>query len=282
METLSILHGVRGAPERVVMILHGLEGGADSPYVKRLMKACHLAGVTAVLHHHRSCSGEPNRLARSYHSGESEDFRASLAAVREKHPKAEIVAVGYSLGGNVLAKHLGETQGASGLTRAVVVSAPLLLSACAKKLEGGFSTVYQRHLIKRLVSKTQSKLEHPRFFGKMPLTLEKLRSLNTFYEFDDAVTAPLHGFDGVEDYYARSSGMQFLKHIETPTLILHAADDPFMTDAVVPMAEELSDQVKYELFPHGGHVGFISGGTPWNPRFFLEARVMEFLLDPIS
>ncbi len=263
--------------ERVLVLLHGLEGGADSPYVMRLMRACQELGVTTVLHHHRSCSGEPNRLARSYHSGESADFRVSLAAVQQAMPDAEVMAVGYSLGGNVLAKHLGETGEDSGISKAVVVSAPLQLRACAKRLEYGFSKVYQRHLIKRLVAKTEEKIQRPSLKGTMPLDRDALLQLKTFHAFDDAVTAPLHGFDDVYDYYRRSSGLQFLKAISTPTLIMHAIDDPFMTDEVVPHEKELSDQITYELYPRGGHVGFIDGGTPWKPQFMLETRVLGFL-----
>lgn len=263
-------------PSRIMVIFHGLEGSSRSAYVRRLIKRCSEHQVSVVVHHHRSCSGENNRLARSYHSGETADMQQTLMHVRSIYPDVHVDAVGYSLGGNALAKYLGEQKEASMVDRAVIISAPLLLSACAKRLEGGFSRIYQRHLIKQLHDKTAQKLANPELKDLMPLDGEKLRSLKTFYDFDDKVTAPLHGFSDVHDYYAQCSGLQFLSSISNPTLIMHAADDPFMTDAVIPNPEEISDQVTYELYSHGGHVGFISGGTPIQPSFFLEERLAEF------
>jgi predicted alpha/beta-fold hydrolase len=263
--------------EHVVVILHGLEGGSDSPYVQRLIRSCIRSNIPAVVHHHRSCSGENNRLARSYHSGETDDFQRTFTHVKHLHPEKQILAVGYSLGGNALAKYLGERKENALVSRAVIVSAPLQLSACAKRLEGGFSTIYQRHLIKQLQRKTAEKLADPKLKASMPLEPHQLSQLKTFYDFDDKVTAPLHGFADVHDYYNQCSGLQFLKSIRVPTLIIHAADDPFMTDVVIPSGKQLAECVEYELYPKGGHVGFISGGTPWKPSYFLEERIERFL-----
>ncbi|MFC4992745.1 hydrolase [Rubritalea tangerina] len=265
------------SPSRVVLIFHGLEGGSDSPYVKRLMATCLQHKLSSVVHHHRSCSGENNRLARSYHSGETQDIQHTLLHLRRLYPEAHIDAVGYSLGGNALAKYLGEQGSNSLIDRATIISAPLQLSACAKRLEGGFSTIYQRHLIKRLQQKTLEKIHHPELSEAMPVTAEQIPSLNTFHSFDHHVTAPLHGFDSVDHYYQSCSGLQFLKKVTTPTLIIHAADDPFMTDAVIPTPTDLSPHVTYELYPLGGHVGFISGGSPLRPRYFLEQRIASYL-----
>ncbi len=264
-------------PKRIVLVFHGLEGSSGSPYVRRLMKSCGEHGVSVVVHHHRSCSGENNRLARSYHSGETGDMQSTLLHLKALHPDAHIDAVGYSLGGNALAKYLGEHKEASLVDRAMIISAPLQLSACAKRLEGGFSRIYQRHLIKQLQRKTTDKLANPKLKEMMPVELDEVMELETFYDFDDQVTAPLHGFSDVHDYYAQCSGIQFLSSITTPTLIIHAADDPFMTDAVIPKPDQLSDQVSYELYSHGGHVGFISGGTPLRPQYFLEDRIAGYL-----
>ncbi|MFC5050587.1 hydrolase [Rubritalea spongiae] len=263
--------------DRVVVILHGLEGGSDSPYVKRLITLCQQKGIPAVVHHHRSCSGENNRLARSYHSGETNDFQRTFTYLKQLHPGREIHAVGYSLGGNALAKYLGEQQEKSLVDRAVIVSAPLQLSACAKRLEGGFSTIYQRHLIKKLQRKTAEKLASPQLRDSMPLQPSQLHQLKTFHDFDNLVTAPLHGFADVHDYYAKCSGLQFLNAVTTPTLIIHAEDDPFMTEAVIPKPAQLSESITYELYPFGGHVGFITGGPPWKPKYFLESRIGAFL-----
>ena len=263
-------------PKRIVVVFHGLEGSSGSPYVRRLIKRCGEHQVSVVVHHHRSCSGENNRLARSYHSGETADIQSTLLHLRNLYPQAHIDAVGYSLGGNALAKYLGEQKEASLVNRAVIVSAPLQLSACAKRLEGGFSTIYQRRLIKQLHRKTAEKLDNAKLRDAMPVDAKKVSELKTFYDFDDQVTAPLHGFDDVHDYYAQCSGLQFLTSITIPTLIMHAVDDPFMTDEVIPKPEQLSEQVSYELYAHGGHVGFISGGTPLRPKFFLEERIADY------
>ena len=204
-------------------------------------------------------------------------MQQTLQHIRQLYPDVHIDAVGYSLGGNALAKYLGEQGDTSLVNRAVIVSAPLQLSACAKRLERGFSKIYQRHLIKRLQQKTIDKLSSPKHREAMPLDADKVTQLKTFHDFDDQVTAPLHGFVDVHDYYDKCSGMQFLSSVKMPTLIMHAADDPFMTDAVIPMPEQRSKHVTYELYSHGGHVGFISGGSPLRPQFFLEDRIASYL-----
>jgi hypothetical protein len=276
----------------IIVILHGLEGSSDSHYVRRLLRDCHRLGLCAVVHHHRGCSGEANRLARSYHSGDTQDISDTLAYLQQHFPQAKLNAVGYSLGGNVLAKYLGELQGNSAIDRAVVVSAPLQLSACAKRLEKGFSTLYQWHLIKQLRQKAIDKLNNRTILNKtnvnqtranqtsvnqVAIILKQVSTLKTFHQFDHQVTAPLHGFEGVDDYYAKSSGLGYLSKINRPTLVIHAADDPFMNADVIPSTSQSSADVTYELHQHGGHVGFIDGGTPFKPRFYLEQRIIHFL-----
>lgn len=266
------------AHEPIVIIIHGLEGSSESHYVRRLLNDCCRQSICAVVHHHRSCSGETNRRARSYHSGDTQDLQENLSQLRLKYPDSPLLAVGYSLGGNVLAKYLGEYANSSLIQRAVVVSAPLQLSACAKRLESGFSKIYQSYLIKQLQQKTTEKVKNPQLAQDMPISLSQIPQLQTFYDFDHKVTAPLHGFDGVDDYYRRASGMDFLQYIQKPTLVIHAADDPFMTADVIPTAEQYASQVTYELHSQGGHVGFIDGGTPFKPRYYLEQRILHFLI----
>ena len=261
----------------IIVILHGLEGSSDSHYVRRLLRDCHRLGLCAVVHHHRGCSGEANRLARSYHSGDTHDISHTLQYLQQHFLQAKLQAVGYSLGGNVLAKYLGELQGDSAIDRAVVVSAPLQLSACAKRLEKGFSTLYQWHLIKQLRQKAIDKITNRTLINQADITLKQVSTLKTFYQFDHQVTAPLHGFGGVDDYYAKASGLGFLSKIKRPTLVIHAADDPFMNADVIPSVSQLCADVTYELHPHGGHVGFIDGGTLFKPRFYLEQRIIDFL-----
>ena len=264
----------------ILLILHGLEGCADSHYVRRMLNAANNRDISACVHHHRGCSGEPNRLARTYHSGDTHDLMATLTLLKQQYPQSPIWAAGYSLGGNVLAKYLGETQEKSLVDKAVVVSAPFQLSACAKRLEKGFSKIYQSYLLKQLHEKIRNKIKHPNLGKRMPVTDEQVEKLNTFYAFDDKVTAPLHGFTDAEDYYQQASGLSFLKRIATNTLIIHAKDDPFMTDAVIPQQHQLSAVIDYELHPQGGHVGFVSGGLPWKPTFYLEPRILGFFMEP--
>ena len=268
--------------EPILVILHGLEGNTESHYARRILLEAKKAKIAAVVHHHRGCSGEPNRLARSYHSGDVDDLAYTLLQLKQYYPDSALYAVGYSLGGNVLAKYQGSLQQNSLLERAVVVSAPLTLGACAKRLESGFSTVYQRFLIKRLQRKMLDKINTANLTEQMPITKKQLKMLNTFYLFDDKVTAPLHGFTSAHDYYEKSSGIAYLQYITKPTLVIHAQDDPFMTDDVIPSKDQLSPMVEYELHRFGGHVGFVEGGWPWKPQFYLEKRIITFLLASIN
>ncbi|WP_041417933.1 hydrolase [Shewanella woodyi] len=264
--------------EAILVIIHGLEGSAESHYVRRLLNDCHQRGLCAVVHHHRSCSGVTNRLARSYHSGDTQDLQDNLQHLQQRFPSSDLLAVGYSLGGNVLTKYLGEYGEQSLLKRGAVISAPLKLSACAKRLEKGFSKLYQSYLIKQLQQKVTDKVKDDSLRDAMPVSLEQIKQLDTFYAFDHRVTAPLHGFSGVDDYYQRASGIDFLASISKPTLVLHAADDPFMTAEVIPAKDNVSPHVTYELHGQGGHVGFINGGTPFKPKYYLEQRILNFLL----
>lgn len=267
----------RGQP--IVILVHGLEGSADSHYIRRLLTMLADRHICAVVHHHRSCSGVTNRLARSYHSGDTQDLHTSLTMIAAQYPNSPISAVGYSLGGNVLTKYLGERREASLVNAGVIVSAPLQLGACATRLKSGFSKVYQSYLIKQLQQKVHDKLSISSLNTQMPVTQAEVAQLTTFHLFDDKVTAPLHGFTGVEDYYQRASGFPYLRHITKPTLVIHAKDDPFMNDEVIPAHDDLAPAVTYELQANGGHVGFINGGSPLNPKYYLEKRILHFLFD---
>ncbi len=257
--------GAGGGP--IVIVLHGLEGGSRSHYVRGLSAALCARGLRTAVMHFRGCSGVPNRLARSYHSGETGDLGWLVDTLRRREPRTVLAAVGYSLGGNVLLKWLGE--GGRGLARAVAVSVPFELARAAARLERGFSRVYQWRLVSAMRTATRLKFQTL----DSPIDLGGLEHLRTFREFDDRITAPLHGFRDAEDYYARCSSRRFLRGIATPTLILHASDDPFMTPAAVPTADELSAAVRLELSHTGGHVGFVGGHWPWRPHYWLERRI---------
>ena len=257
----------------IVAVFHGLEGSIDSPYAKGIMDAIHRRGWRGVLMHFRSCSKEINRLDRNYHSGDTADIAYFLDTLHERYADTPIAAIGYSLGGNALLKYLGEYAETQRLCTAVAVSVPFLLGVGADRLNLGFSKIYQRHLISRLKKKMKSKYK-----DRNPgVDLRNLDNWSTFRLFDDHVTAPLHGFKSVDDYYTRSSSRQYLSLIKTPCLIIHSIDDPFMTAAAIPNEEELAEPVCLELSDNGGHVGFVDGKYPWQSKSWLEQRIPEFL-----
>ena len=257
----------------LLVILHGLEGSARSSYARMLMHAAAERGWHSCVLHSRDCGDYSNRLPRRYHAGETNDVRFFLSELEKSEQFGPITAVGFSLGGNVLLKYLGEAADTTPLRAAVAVCAPLNLHVCAGALNTGFSKFYQWYLIKRMKRAVRRKFDpHTAAFN-----WQRAMAAKTFDEFDDAVTAPLHGFNGREDYYDRCSSVDYLASIERPTLIINAIDDPFMTPEVIPHLETLSEWVHVEASAHGGHVGFISGGTPWNPEYYLPGRIMRFL-----
>ena len=238
-----------------------------------IMQRLHTRGWRAVLMHFRGASEEPNRLARGYHSGETEDFDFALRLLKTRYPTATFAAVGFSVGGNVLLKWLGEQGARAPVVTAVAVSVPFDLRLSAKAINRGFSRLYQARLLHAMRSNAMAKFSRI----EPPFALPKLSELRDFHAYDAAMTAPLHGFAGVDDYYDRCSSRQFLKNVRVPTLILHAIDDPFMSPDVIPTEAELSDQVTLELSQRGGHVGFISAGPKGQPQFWLESRIPQHL-----
>ena len=257
----------------VVLVLHGLEGSLQSHYAGGILRALTASGYRAVLMYFRGCSGEPNRLPRSYHSGETGDLATVVRHIRKRLPSTPLAAIGYSLGGNVLLKWLGETGSDNGLATAIAVSVPFDLDQAARKLERGLSRIYQRHLLQKLRRSVAAKTRRL----ATPRPAEPLADLKTFRQFDDAITAPLHGFRDVDDYYSRCSSHGFLRDVTTPTLILHSQDDPFLPSAAIPDAAMLSPATTLELTSAGGHVGFIAGNTPFRPRYWLETRICRHL-----
>lgn len=260
----------------LVVVFHGLEGSIKSHYVHRLLSLCERMNWPAVMMHFRGCSGEPNRLSRAYHSGETSDARFFLELLTKRYPCATLFAAGYSLGGNMLLKYLGEYVDDPLLKGAVAISPPLSLSACEERLKSGFSRVYQQHLLSRMKLNLHKKIALIPQLSKQLAGDQHLTSITDFRSFDQQVTAVLHGFESADDYYQKCSAMQYLKRIKVPSLIIHAKDDPFMTKAVIPKLEQLSAQVTYELSEHGGHVGFISGKYPWRAEFYLDQRIIEY------
>jgi hypothetical protein len=257
----------------IVIVLHGLEGSSDSPYARGLLRAIERRGWRGVVMHFRGCSGEPNRLPRSYHSGDTGDLAFLVTTLRRREPRAPLATVGFSLGGNVLLKWLGKAGSVAPLHAAVAVSVPFVLHGAAERLQQGFSRVYQWQLLRSLRHTVDAKRRHM----ELPLKSRDLSALKNFRDFDEHITAPLHGFDSADHYYTVSSSRQYLGGITVPTLLLHARDDPFMTESAIPRPDELSESVTLELTPHGGHVGFVTGIWPWRPRYWLDERIPAYL-----
>ena len=261
----------------LLVILHGLEGSAESSYARMLMEVARDRGWRSCVLHFRDCGDYRNLLPRRYHAGETNDLRHFLNQLHAERELSQnpgpLMAVGYSLGGNVLLKYLGESADETPLSAACAVCVPLNLHECAEALNAGFSKVYQRYLLKRMKNAVRAKFDpHTAAFD-----WQRAMAASTFAEFDDAVTAPLHGFDGKQDYYDRCSALHYLKDIQKPTLIINALDDPFMTPRVIPNEDQLSEDVQLEVANAGGHVGFIDGGPPWRPTYYLPDRILEFL-----
>ncbi len=257
----------------IVLVLHGLAGSIESHYAKGILQAINHCGWRGVFMHFRGCSGTPNRLPRSYHSGETGDVQYVVEQIRQREPNTPIAAVGYSLGGNVLIKWLGETGDKNPLTAAVVISVPFELAKIADQMDRGFSRVYQWWLMRSLHEAVEQKLKTIQTI----LAVEDVRKLNNFWQFDEKITAPLHGFTNANDYYKKSSSRQYLHNICVPTLILHGRDDPFMTSDVIPQNDELPPGVHMEVSEKGGHLGFIAGNVPFKPIYWSEQRVVDYL-----
>jgi predicted alpha/beta-fold hydrolase len=258
----------------LVVLFHGLEGSSGSHYARALSGALAEAGWRLAVPHFRGCSGEPNRLARAYHSGDSEEIGWMLARFSVEAQGAPLAAVGISLGANALLKWLGEAGRSAGdrVRCAVAVSAPLDLTAAGDALGRGFNRVYSRMFLSSLKRKAKEKCA--RFPGL--IDLRAARRARTLRAFDDAVTAPLHGFRDASDYWHRSSAKPWLAHIRVPTLLLNALNDPFMPARVLPGAHEVSASVHLEFPDEGGHVGFVGGAFPGNFDWFGE-RILSFI-----
>jgi len=274
-------HGPHAPHAPLVVVLHGLTGSSNSPYVAGLQRQLGEYGCASVAVNWRGCSGEPNLLAQSYHSGASEDLQHVLDHLGAQRPKAPLFAVGYSLGGNILLKHLGESGPNSPLQAAVAVSVPFRLDQCADRMTQGFSRVYQAHFMRAMLayltdkrSRFQQEGHHD---GLAALeALGSLQGIKTFWDFDGQVTAPLHGFKDAQDYYRRSSSRYYLGGIAKPTLIIQAQDDPFVFPHSLPTADEMSPCIEFELHARGGHVGFVDGSLR-QPGYYLERRIPQWL-----
>ena len=267
---LDFLDGGRAGAPRVALF-HGLEGSSASHYAVALMRALERAGWTGVVVHFRGCSGEINRLPRAYHSGDAPEIGWILARLAEAGQP--LYAAGISLGGNALLKWLGETgAGASAhLRAAAAVSAPLDLMAAGTALGQGLNLIYTRMFLASLRKKSLAKLEcFPGLFDR-----GSMLGARNLRQFDDVVTAPLHGSRDTDDYWTRASSKPVLTGVRLPTLVLNAKNDPFLPARHLPRPQEVSSMVRLEQPEEGGHAGFATGAFPGNLGW-LPQRLLAF------
>lgn len=259
----------------LVVLFHGLEGSSRSHYAIALAQAVQAQGWRLAIPHFRGCSEELNRLPRAYHSGDSAEIDWLLRRFREANGDRPLFAAGVSLGGNALLKWAGEQGEAAAATvfALAAVSAPLDLTACGHHLARGFNRVYTRHFLHTLKSVSTARLA--RFPGLFDG--QRMAAARTLHAFDDAVTAPLHGFADATDYWLRASSKPWLRHIRVPALVLNARNDPFLPAQHLPLPTEVGPRVVLEQPADGGHVGFVTGSFPgkldWLPR-----RLLKFAL----
>ncbi len=270
------LDAPRGVP--TVVLFHGLEGCSSSHYASTLMRAVAARGWRGVVTHFRGCSGEPNRLARAYHSGDADEIGWMLGCVRER-ADPPLFAVGVSLGGNALLKWLARerTHALEVIDAAAAVSAPMDLMASGNRLSRGLTAMYGLHFLRTLKRKSAHKLA--RFPGLVDR--QRVQRAWSLRAFDDAFTAPVHGFKDVDDYWTRASSKPGLAQIALPTLLIHARNDPFLPGKYLPPANTLPASVECEFTATGGHVGFVSGRFPGNLEW-LPQRLLGFFSDKLA
>ncbi|WP_187262766.1 YheT family hydrolase [Pontibacter beigongshangensis] len=258
--------------ESVVILSHGLEGDSERSYIKGMVKIFNSRGIDALAWNYRSCSGEPNRLLRSYHLGASDDLDFVIRHALQTGKYQQVYLIGFSAGGNITLKYLGEApeQVPQQVKRAIVFSAPVDLKGSAQKI----SKIYSRRFLKSL----ELKLQEKRALFPDKVDLSDYNPLWSFPEFDERYTAPLHGFKSADDYYARASSKQFLKNIRIPTLLVNAKNDPFLSKGCFPVQEaEQNPNFYLEAPSGGGHVGFAIDFR--NNIYYSEIRAVQFLLE---
>ncbi len=260
----------------IVTIFHGLAASINSPYIQGLMYELEKRGFASVVMHFRGCYKEENLTPRAYHSGDTGDAKEWIEHLQKKYPKSKLHTVGFSLGGNMMLKLLGEWGKNSPISSAVSISAPMQLNISADTIEKGFAKNYQEYLLKPLratLIKKYKKFDMKKEIGIDTSTVAKIKTIR---EFDERYTAVIHGFKNANAYYEKCSAKQFLKDITTPTLIIHALDDPFMTPLILPKQEEISSAIELDILENGGHVGFVNGSI-WRATYWLDKRITSHI-----
>jgi len=268
------LDWARGGNKRLAILSHGLEGSSANKYIRGMAAALIAAGWDALAWNFRGCSGEPNRLVRFYHSGETGDLASVIERAAGAYPR--IALIGFSLGGNMTLKYLGEPQVHPAVIAGVGISVPVDLAASSRALDRRWANrIYLRRFMASLISKVRAKA----LLFPDQLDVAGAGRIRTFAEFDGRYTAPLHGFRDASDYWTRSSARQYLQRVAVPTLLLNARNDPFLAPECFPYPEARENPALFLETPEsGGHVGFLDfahGLQPWSER-----RIVEFLASP--
>lgn len=265
----------------IFVIFHGLAGSFESPYIQGIMNLLAKKSLCVVLVHFRGCASNENLKAKSYHSGDTSDACEYLKHLHNKNKSAKIFTIGYSLGANMLLKLLGHDFINNFIKSSICISAPLKLDVSSKRINYGFSRIYQFHLLSLLKKSLIKKSKKHDYNKLINLDIKTIKNISTIKEFDDLYTSKINNFKNAENYYKINSAKQYLKNIKTKTLIIHAIDDPFMNKEIIPTKEELSENCRLELYEKGGHLGFIEGNI-FNPKYFLENRIYEYFKDDLE
>ena len=260
----------------IVTIFHGLAGSINSPYIQGLMHQLDKNGFASVVMHFRGCYKEKNLRPRAYHSGDTQDAKEWIEYLQKNYPNSPLHTVGFSLGGNMMLKLLGEYGKHSPISSAVSISAPLQLDISADTIEKGFAKNYQEYLLKPLRATLIDKYKKFDMQKEIGIDENDVCKIKTIREFDENYTSVMHGFKNAKEYYQKCSAKQFLKYITTPTLIIHALDDPFMTPKILPDEKEISYAVELIVLENGGHVGFVDG-TLFNPCYWLDKYISDYI-----
>ncbi len=260
--------------DKVIVVIHGLEGSSNSTYIQSLTKKMNANNYDIIAVNLRSCSGEPNNLLSSYHSGKSEDLVEVIQYIKNNFNYKNINVVGYSLGGNITLKYMGEVGENSIVKSAIAVSVPCSLKGSSIAMTKKGNKLYVKNFLKTLIPKANLKFKK---FPNSDLDIEKIRKAINFSDFDNNYTAPTHGFKNADDYYEKSSCTQYLKDIKKPTLLITSLDDPFLNEACFPTKEAKKSKHFHLLTTkYGGHVGFCEHFN-MKKNNWLENQILSFI-----
>ena len=259
----------------IVIVLHGLEGSIRSVYANAMMDAIQKQGWRGLFLHFRNCSLNTNRMDLTNHIGDTLDIMNILSIIRHREPEVPIACIGFSFGANVLLKLLGQMGNRCKLQAGVCISPPFKLDVCSRYSETStMCSLYERQLVYYMKCSILRKFKDRK---DPPVDLEAMQKCHTFRSFDQVVTAPLHGFSNIDEYYKDSSSYQYISGVKTPSLVIHALDDPLIPLEATPKLSEFSPYTIPEYYTHGGHLGFVSADKLGRPQYWLESRVINFL-----